>query len=42
MNRLEPVFLLQTPISGGFVLCKVHAAALLRWRSHQIPPADKL
>lgn len=25
-----------------FMLCKVHAAALLRWRGHQIPPADKL
>lgn len=25
-----------------FVLCKVHAAALLRWRGQQIPPADKL
>ena len=25
-----------------FMLRKVHAAALLRWRGHQIPPADKL
>jgi hypothetical protein len=24
------------------MLCKVHAAALLQWRGHQIPPADKL
>ena len=23
-------------------LLKVHAAALLQWRGHQIPPADKL
>mgnify|MGYP001606101204 CR=1 FL=1 len=25
-----------------FMLRKAHAAALLRWRGHQIPPADKL
>jgi hypothetical protein len=24
------------------MLLKVHAAALLQWRGHQIPPADKL
>jgi hypothetical protein len=24
------------------MLCKAHAAALLRWRGHQIPPADQL
>ena len=24
------------------MLCKVHAAALLQWRGHQIPPADKM
>ncbi len=24
------------------MLCKVHAAALLQWRGHQIPPAGKL
>jgi hypothetical protein len=25
-----------------FMLRKAHAAALLRWRGHQLPPADKL
>lgn len=25
-----------------FMIRKAHAAALLRWRGHQIPPADKL
>ncbi len=25
-----------------FMLCKAYAAALLRWRGHQIPPAEKL
>ena len=25
-----------------FMLCKVHAAALLRWRGYNIPPADTL
>jgi hypothetical protein len=25
-----------------FMLCKAHAAALLRWRGHQLPPANKL
>ncbi|HSN75328.1 MAG TPA: hypothetical protein VL334_09635 [Anaerolineae bacterium] len=25
-----------------FMLCKAHAASLLRWRGHQIPPSDKL
>jgi len=25
-----------------FMLCKVHAAALLRWRGYHIPPADTL
>lgn len=25
-----------------FMLRKVHAAALLRWRGHQVPPAEKL
>jgi len=25
-----------------FMLHKAHAAALLRWRGHQLPPADKL
>jgi hypothetical protein len=25
-----------------FVLRKAHAAALLRWRGHKLPPADKL
>lgn len=24
------------------MLCKAHAAALLRWRGHALPPADKL
>lgn len=24
------------------MLCKAHATALLRWRGHQIPPADQL
>jgi predicted transcriptional regulator len=24
------------------MLCKAHAASLLQWRGHQIPPADKL
>jgi hypothetical protein len=24
------------------MLCKAHAAALLRWRGYQLPPADKL
>ena len=28
--------------SDRFMLRKAHAAALLRWRGHQIPPADKL
>jgi hypothetical protein len=25
-----------------FMLCKVHAAALLRWRGYQVPPAEML
>jgi hypothetical protein len=25
-----------------FMLRKAHAAALLRWRGHQLPPAEKL
>ena len=25
-----------------FMLLKAHAAALLRWRGYQLPPADKL
>jgi hypothetical protein len=25
-----------------FMLCRAHAAALLHWRGHTIPPADKL
>ncbi|RLC69930.1 MAG: hypothetical protein DRJ03_17940 [Chloroflexi bacterium] len=28
--------------SDRFMLCKAHAAALLRWRGHQIPPAEAL
>ncbi len=28
--------------SDRFMLCKAHAAALLRWRGHQIPPAEKM
>lgn len=28
--------------SDRFMLRKAHAAAILRWRGHQIPPADKL
>ncbi len=28
--------------SDRFMLCKAHAAALLRWRGHQLPPAEKL
>ena len=24
------------------MLCKVHAVAMLQWRGHQVPPADKL
>lgn len=28
--------------SDRFMLRKAHAVALLRWRGHQVPPADKL
>ena len=28
--------------SDRFMLRKAHAVAVLRWRGHQIPPADKL
>jgi hypothetical protein len=28
--------------SDRFMLCKAHAAALLRWRSYQVPPAETL
>jgi len=28
--------------ADGLMLRKAHAAALLRWRGHMIPPADKL
>ena len=28
--------------SDRFMLCKAHAAALLRWRGHQVPPAEAL
>ncbi len=28
--------------SDRFMIHKAHAAALLRWRGHQIPPVDKL
>ena len=28
--------------SDRFTLCKAHAAALLRWRGHQVPPAEAL
>ena len=29
-------------VADRFMLRKVHAAALLRWRGHHIPPADQL
>jgi len=28
--------------SDRFMLCKAHAAALLRWRGYQVPPAETL
>jgi len=28
--------------SDRFMLCKAHAAALLRWRGYQVPPAEAL
>jgi len=28
--------------SDRFMLCKAHAAALLRWRGHHVPPAEAL
>lgn len=28
--------------SDRLMLCKAHAAALLRWRGHNIPPSEKL
>ena len=28
--------------SDRFMLCKAHAAALLRWRGYQVPPAEML
>ncbi|MDM8537605.1 hypothetical protein QUF70_12680 [Desulfobacterales bacterium HSG17] len=28
--------------SDRFMICKAHAVALLQWRGHQIPPADRL
>lgn len=43
ITRTEQAELTETRIEADrFMLRKVHAAALLRWRGYQIPPADKL
>lgn len=40
-RELEQLTKLRTE-ADRLMLCKAHAVALLRWRGHQIPPADKL
>ena len=43
ITRTEQAELTEARIEADrFMLRKVHAAALLRWRGYQIPPADKL
>jgi hypothetical protein len=43
MTETERLELTQLRIEADrFMLRKAHAAALLRWRGHQLPPAEKL
>lgn len=43
MTESERLELTQLCVEADrFMLLKAHAAALLRWRGHQLPPAEKL